>query len=454
MKLELSVLAYHLNDEYRQITEEYQANERTLLTRVRFYDGNQDTDDTVYLVGAQELIKCVAPPKNVICIGTILQAGNFFGEKKINALVFPEDTDTRLLYQSVCEIFFKYNDYEREIKDALINEESISAALNIVSEMFGNPVFVTDAALRFIGKSISCENVMDIQLQDSIRSGFSSQDVINALHEAGLINVLNKSKKAIYIDQKPIMPFFCANFLENDKRIASITVSGYENALDVRMLPILNQTVEILKTAVYRLGSAYYLQSTNLQKIILDMLGGVLLDPKVLRSTLKTIHWGLNDEYQLIRVEIDPQKVSVGTAKYMEQYVKGLFPDSILVDFEDTFLLVIHRTGHDNLDEIIGGELKLFLKAQNSKVGISMLYYDFSLSGEAYKLAGIAIEKGQIVPRNQILYHYEDYIIEHIIDMCALSVDIISLCHPEAIRLYQYDMKNNTSYLKSLYMSA
>ena len=303
-----------------------------------------------------------------------------------------------------------------------------------------------------LGASENSVNVSDSLWLDTLNQGVSSQIVMDVMQNTDLIDLLNTTNRAIYIEQEPVAPFFSANFIENNKRIATITISSSEKKLNPKLLPVVDRIVELLIIEVKKAGNAYYLQATNLQKVILDMLDGFMLDERVLRRNLLAVHWNMNDEYQLIKVEMSEDHVLNGTAKYVELTAHKLFPDSILVDLQDAFLLVVHRTGNRNIDYIISNAFYEFLKMQKSKAGISMRYYSFPLSADAYKLASIALEKGKALSHKEALYHYEDYIVTHLIDMCALSINVVSLCNPEATKLYQYDVIHNTEYLKSLYM--
>jgi sugar diacid utilization regulator len=452
LRLTLSVLAYHLSDKYSDFVEVYQASGKSSLVRICYFEENCSENNTVYFILWDDLKKCKVLLEPVICIGDADEVQNFVIEKGTEALVFPDCVNLNLLYQAICDIFFKYNNYEQEIKDAIIRNDSLSTTINIVSRIFDSPVFICDAALRLLAASENSRNISDSLWMDTLNQGISSQKVMDVMQKANLIDLLNTTHRAVYIEQEPVAPFFSANFTENGKRIATITISSYEKTLDPKLLPVVDRIVELLITEVKKAGNAYYLQSTNLQKIILDMLDGFMIDERVLRRNLLAVHWNTNDEYQLIKVEMSEERVINGTAKYLEQTAHKLFPDSILVDLQDAFLLVVHWTGNQNIDNIINNAFYEFLKMQKSKAGVSMRYYNFSLSAEAYKLASIALEKGKALSHKKAIYHYGEYIIAHMIDMCTLSVNVLSLCHPEVIKLYQYDVAHDTEYLKSLYM--
>ena len=261
-----------------------------------------------------------------------------------------------------------------------------------------------------------------------------------------------RHKGRFYVNEPPVKPFLHANFMEKGERIASISVACQNNDLDERLLPVLDNIVDLLKIVVFRIGNAYYLKSSNMQKIILDMLGGSLLDDELLKRNLAAIRWNISDEYQMIRVEMDQKDISGGLAKYTHEIVRNMFLDSILVNLQNAFLFIIHRSGHQNTDDVLNTEFSAFLRNRKCKAGISMSYFNFAQSATAYKLASVALEKGNTLEKDKVLYHYEDYLTTHIIDLCALSLDVASLCHPEAVKLFQYDKDHKTRYFDSLYM--
>ena len=62
-----------------------------------------------------------------------------------------------------------------------------------------------------------------------------------------------------------------------------------------------------------------------------------------------------------------------------------------------------------------------------------------------------AIELGRHMNRECNLYHYKNYLFEHMLSTCSDQQELYQFCHPSFFLLREYDRRNNTSYLKFLY---
>lgn len=451
MKLTVSVLAHHLRGQYPGLLEVPVPGAGHLVERALLLEGMGAREDAIWLARWEQLRKLEALPQSLVCVGGGEDARVLFAARAVEALVLPESANMALLYQAVCGVFFHYDSFEREVTSAIIAGEDLPALLNRVSRMFASPVFVTDAALRVLAHS-EVDGGGDSMWQATLEEGISHQQVMTVMKETGMIDRLNTTTRAIYVDQPPVEPFFSANFIQEGTRLASLTVASHQSELDERLAPVVDGVVALLAPVVYRAGDPYYLQSSNLLKMMLDMLGGAMLDRRVLQHNLSLIRWDIADEYQLLKVELDERDIAGGTAKYTQELAKKMFPDSMLVDLRDAFVLVLHRNGHPGIDDTLTADFQKLLAGRKGKAGASMRYYDFSRLAAAYRLAGVALEKGEILAPKKALHHYEDYVTADLIDLCALSTDVESLCHPEAVRLFRHDQAHNSEFMDSLYM--
>jgi DNA-binding PucR family transcriptional regulator len=81
-----------------------------------------------------------------------------------------------------------------------------------------------------------------------------------------------------------------------------------------------------------------------------------------------------------------------------------------------------------------------------------MVFKDFSNLFEHYKLAGASTEIGSLVNKDKRLFRYEDYIMPHMISICDQTLNVTTLCHPEAVKLHAHDRKTGNNYFYCLYV--
>lgn len=423
------------------------------LSHVQIYSEQPIVSNMLYVITSSELLSLCTYPGSVIIIGGGDEVINLCRENGFEAILLENEDCAPLVYQEICNTFFQFSRFENEIMNAIVADDGLNSILNIVSLFLGYPVFITDTALRVISSSdYEHHENEDIFLASTIDTGISNIDVMNTLKDRGIIDVLDKSDKALLIEEPPIAAFICANFMESDVRVASITIaSDMGRQPNHRLLPVVQKLTELLAVPVRREGTRYYMQSTNIERMILDMLGGKMLDKRLLQHNLNAKHWHINDSYLVVKVEVDKKDVLGGTAEYTRSLASELFPDALVIDLTEAFVLVIHNAEQDAITSALNMELAGVLDRRKSVAGVSMLINDFSLLGSAYKHCGIAIEKGSAVDSGKSLYFYADFFVAHIIDMCANETDIVSLCHPDMLRLYRYDIEHDTNLLESLF---
>jgi len=63
-----------------------------------------------------------------------------------------------------------------------------------------------------------------------------------------------------------------------------------------------------------------------------------------------------------------------------------------------------------------------------------------------------AIKIGSRIDKDKRLFSYEDYALYHFMELCSRE-DLKSFCHPSVLTLADYDRRNKTDYVKSLFES-
>ncbi|MDR1901952.1 MAG: helix-turn-helix domain-containing protein [Treponema sp.] len=359
--------------------------------------------------------------------------------------------DLCTLYDEVNAVFEMYNQAEHELLTAIIHNAELSDVLTIADKIMGNPIWLVDAGLRLIAHSNDMEKCADQMACEALKTGISSSRAMDIAKENNVLTLLNTSRNAIFVDFPPVTPYYSMNIFDGNNRIATLTVHCFKLGPDEYMVSLLEHLAGILANVIRQKYSAQYLRSTQLQKLVMDMLGGIEFDPKMIEHTIVPLQWNINDEYQVIVVRMDRRDRENGVVKYTSESIQAIFPDSVIVELDNSHLILFHCNGSGRLDELNANRFSQFLSKRNCKAGLGMPFTNIALLRAHYKLANAALEKGESLDPDKRLYCYTSYIVPHIIDLCAQSIDVRALCHPDAIKIFQYDLKNNSDLLKSLY---
>lgn len=63
-----------------------------------------------------------------------------------------------------------------------------------------------------------------------------------------------------------------------------------------------------------------------------------------------------------------------------------------------------------------------------------------------------SIDIGSHIRKNELIYYYDDIIIYKIISLCSSQGDLIDYCNPALLTLMDFDKKNGTSYVQTLFV--
>jgi DNA-binding PucR family transcriptional regulator len=91
------------------------------------------------------------------------------------------------------------------------------------------------------------------------------------------------------------------------------------------------------------------------------------------------------------------------------------------------------------------------MKDTGTYCGISRLFFKLLEVKKHYEESLKAIKSGKHLNADQVLFFYDDYTLQHIFSLCADKEPLKEFCHPSVFTLIDYDNKNSTSYVKSLY---
>jgi DNA-binding PucR family transcriptional regulator len=83
--------------------------------------------------------------------------------------------------------------------------------------------------------------------------------------------------------------------------------------------------------------------------------------------------------------------------------------------------------------------------------GVSRHFFNLLDVRKHYEESLKAIKSGKHLKDDQVLFFYEDYILQHMFNLCTSQQDLKEMCHHSIFTLIKYDNDNSTSYVKNLY---
>jgi len=443
MKINLQIILCRMSQKNAELHTVSDAREllsaRLLTPKTQRYDRH-----AVYIGKTADILALprAALPENMICVGKgdvrpLTEASKY-------NLIVVDGTGVIEVHNEVQGIFDFYNQIDSELMQAILEEKDLQSILDICTKFFNNPVYIIDAAQKLISFS---SNLVDPEWKNLESTGYVGVEVVNSIKK---LDQFGKDAMLVKLDSIP--PFLSVNIYEKTEKIGAVGVRQLYSVVTEEQLSILKYVAEVLTAAVGKENYARYVKSSYMSRFMIDMLNGADFETSMIMHNLARIGWKIDDDYYIFKILPDPQDVAGGTVKYSGELIKNMFKGSVLLSVDDFLVLVVNvRQCRQALPEAF---LKLedFLGKRNFVCGVSMMFTDFTLLAEQYRLSAVAIEVGTMIDTDKKLFHYADYVTGHIVSLCNEAFNVKILCHAEAVKLHEYDRQSGNNYFYCLYV--
>lgn len=367
---------------------------------------------------------------DVICNGE----GNYIRIKDINI---------SQAFEIIQSIFDFYDDWYDNIFDAACKYD-FDKLIDYCYCVFNNPIILMDANCKVLAMSQQYgEDDVDLEWQHLKKYNYSSINAIKYLRDTSTYG-------PSFYEQGPK---FC-NFTSDQLRSNCLTSSIYYNELFCGRINILekdrllncgdSQILESIVSIITPYISTLVLskKSLSIYNIFLSLINKEDINMEDYNTQLKYIEWDKDDTYRIciLYKENDPIPKTLLTMycgiiernlSYSKAFIKNNHLIVILNESKISFAKILNE-----LKTLIA-EANLKLSVSNSFVGLHRLdiYYNQPL----YTLKSQFLNQTS----NDIIYFYDcalDFIIES-----EFTEDILYSCHPDIIKLWKKDIKNNNN---------
>lgn len=453
MKLNMQIIADHLKhmQPFLHINEALELN----LLSPKILDQDTTSFEPGYLyIGKAEnfyLSKNIDCISAFLCIGTI-QTEDLTGLTDAEFIMINSTYEFSKVFNTVQSIFDRYNFWDNSLDKAIINKSSFQNLLDIACEVLDNPIALMDAAEICLAKSGNIpENYDNTIWAEIIKYGQLRVECFSKFDNAYL-NLLSNSRYA-YLRKSKTSPDnmeMSANIFVDNSRVALLGLVDIACPFTYGQLCLVNYLASVFSIAFKTHESSLY-SHTPLEYIILRLISGYNIKHDIVQYQLSERNWKITDRYYFFYFNFcGDGETTVATYDFQINAIKQAIPNSIVLRFDDSIIAVLRANNKYSLEEVLIS-LKNILDKTHCYCGISSPFSNFYTINDNYNQAFIALTHGYVSDKNLHIFHYSDFFIEHIIDLCLKSVNFSMLCHPDVIKLNEYDRINDTDYVTDLY---
>ena len=393
----------------------------------------------------------------LICVGDISK-NELLSLTEAEFMIIKSTDDFSEVFNAVQDIFDRHNSWEVSLNTAIINKKSLQDLLNISYELMNNPIALLDTAQICLAKSGNLPaNYEQTVWLDLINLGYVSVDRFTA-YDKEYLDYLVNSKEAYLIkgphhnNHNQII----ANIRINDMRIANLGMVDIVHPFTYGQLCLVKYVASVFGVAI-KTNRIDLHAVTNFDYIVLNFISGNAVNRDVVQFHLSGRNWKLDDPYYLIVLDPFNLKATGKEADtviyydYLINVIRQTIPGSIVLRFKDHIMVIMREHINGESFEDVQETLERTLKKINCQCGISTRFEDFSAIHDYYQQAVSALTLGRLVDENEYFFHYSNYFLDHVLELCSNNINISMLCHPEVIKLNEHDFTYHSDYVTDLF---
>ncbi|MDF2889025.1 MAG: putative transcriptional regulator, PucR family [Lacrimispora sp.] len=336
--------------------------------------------------------------------------------------------------------------------NTIIQGRGLPYIIDIASELLGNPVMLGDNNHRLLAAS-DFKEVDDLPWMEYRNMGFTTYEYTQKYNFKQWIEKTVQSRKAVIGslgEGYKYKRIFCAIRLER-RIVGHFAVLEYNRSFTDKDLEITEFICDVIADEIKNNQSSGYQYDWLANRFITDLIQGSLTEPELIADRAKRLKWKLPDKKYLIIIKYNHYSETFSLISFIRE--SKLFKDSNgELMFHDNNLIFL--TGCNQSQSLTNEEIQPiadYLKQMHMIAGVSQCFDAILEIPAACEQALAAIRLGKKDAAELSIYRYEDYGIYDMLDRIKEQRDLIYYCHPDILRLKEYDNSHKTDYLKSLY---
>lgn len=343
-----------------------------------------------------------------------------------------------------------------ELYNSLFTENSMDGILNIGEKFLGNPIFILDTSYRIIARS-SLAKLDNSSIETHNGESYLLLDIVQLMQKNKCIDNIYNSDNAFFYNSDEIL-IFCSIIINNiTVGYISVLQSKREfNAEDLELTNVLSKvfSIQIQKENLFisnsGLDEEYYLT---------DLLINRIDNVEYVTERLQYINFNLYENLIILSIPFKQKykdyRHNFGLKELIKK-IKTILGNCISTYYKDTITFLISNEDKEVINYSIKETLLEFLKLNNLRCGISMVFQNLLHIQDFFYQSIYALELSSCMKIDNTINYFEDYIEYYLFNMSMRTtndlykINLLTLVHPYIKKLIKFDDQNKTELFKTL----
>lgn len=386
-----------------------------------------------------------------LCTGPRPEEGLLQGWEGVNLVWTASPQEQVIRHISECLARqYRYQAACGELVGALSTGRGLQHLVDCAYRVLGNPMIVVDTSYKIlaINADLALQRA-DLDRQRDI--GYMLDTNIQAMKRAKLYEHARQFHYPYYRkDAAAAHGWITALVYSDGIEVAQIGVMDCNRPFHRYDFELVHFLCRLVSLDLQK--NDFYGTNVNLQHSVLlaDLLNGNVADGETATVRSTQLGWTLSDSMYIVTVFDQKFGVFDRKARLVSESLHPLLPNSRWVIYDNKIVYFASYPSHTSAENATTPELLDYLSKNRLSAAISGRFQTLLELRQAYQQSLAAFELGSRLSPGRTLYYYPDYIPYHIGALLSQQAPLRSFCHPDVLRLAEYDRANQTQYIKTL----
>lgn len=368
---------------------------------------------------------------------------------KLPVIIFKKDLDLAEMFAQVVKVFKKYDQWEKKVFRALVEEKNINSFFKICVQILKNPTALFDNQWKVItyedqGKSIENEYIWSEVIRNE---AFPLQDYGFLADDYSLVKLSGRTDVYTYPVGNSGINMMNAAIREHGKPIMYMGATDVISPFDKGQIFLFEKVKNAMELFCNRVAAE--IEPFSDQKFWLELLHGKDIEADKLAQHLRQYHWPDNAVYCVFYLSLKDVLGQPSSDYYYRSKIEEEYDHSVVIIDQKNIVALVPASNSEKSKLTDFKQINDFFKNLKLPGGISFVHYQLCEITSAYQQAKYALScnrDGQI-KMTRFYDVYQDYV-SHVLELSQTDLHILHL--PELQYLENYDHAHGDELLKTL----
>lgn len=366
-----------------------------------------------------------------------------------NGLLVSQKTSVDFIFDAILEIFDRFRKWDDLLKRKLIEGENMQDIFNLCSMVTPDTVYITDVSMKmYVHSSPTLMEDISAIWRYQVSYGYMPINVMNRLITSGELEKIKSFRKAFSPNTQTFnLPYTCRNIFSGNTLKAHIFIISIYSKPTQTHKEIADELGDLITPFVCR--SPYFASRAGqvYENFFQDLLKRRVTNTILIKQQIAIFDWNMNDTYALLVIDVKNQHMD--RIQFLIDYFCNKRDCKAFEN--EKYIICIFHIASEKSKATFAQSMKSLLSKMNLKGAFSKNFVNICDMDIYYRQAADILQFCMKNEAKRVLFLQEDFGLYSIFNASLENHNAYELCHPDIITLYEFDQKNDTDYLETLY---